>query len=213
MRVATVTAIPDKERTMATACYARISTAGQNLDGQIAELERWLAGHGITDVVWFIDKATGDNLRRPEFEKLQAAVFAGEITCIIVYKLDRISRSLADGINTLVNWIKAGIRVVSTSQQLDFAGATGQLVAAVLFAVAQMEQETRRERQRAGIEAVKADPTKAAAKYAGRKPGALKRGVKPARAVQLRDKGLTYGEIATAMGISESSVRRYLGKV
>ena len=186
-----------------TAIYIRISTTDQNEASQKREIKRWLKGNGFNEVVWFTDKATGDNLDRPGFEKLQAAVFAGEIDTIVVYKLDRLSRSLRDGINTLIGWIEKGIRVVSVTQQLDFSGVSGQLVASVLFAVAQMEQETRRERQQAGISAAQE-----AGKYLGRRVGTTKG--KPARAVQLRGRGLSDGEIATSMGVSRRTVQRYL---
>lgn len=188
---------------MATAIYLRISTTDQTEASQKREIKRWLKGNGVRDVVWFTDQSTGDNLDRPGFEALQAAVFNGEVDAVVVYKLDRLSRSLKDGINTLVGWIEGGIRVVSVTQQLDFSGATGQLVASVLFAVAQMEQETRRERQQAGIAVAQE-----AGKYQGRKAGTTK--AKPARAVQLRSKGLSDGEIAEAMGVSRRTVQRYL---
>lgn len=190
------------------ACYVRVSTVGQNQAGQKREIQRWLDGNGIdaSSVVWFIDKASGDNLTRPAFEKLQAAVFAGEVKTIIVWKLDRLSRSLKDGINTLSGWLEKGIRVVSVTQQLDYSGATGQLVASVLFAVAAMEQETRRERQAAGIDAARERGV-----YIGRKAGTTKG--KPARAIRLREKGLNDSEIATAMGVSRRTVQRYLNQV
>ena len=88
------------------------------------------------------------------------------------------------------------------------AAMTASAIATVLFAVAEMEQETRRERQAAGIAVAKEKGV-----YTGRKAGAVKKGVKPARAKQLRKQGLTYGEIAEAMGISQSTVRRYLGVI
>ena len=93
--------------------------------------------------------------------------------------------------------------MVSVTQQLDFNGATGQLVASVLFAVAQMEQETRRERQAAGIAAARE-----AGVYIGRREGTTK--AKPTRAAQLRERGLNDSEIATAMGVSRRTVQRYL---
>ena len=157
--------------------YIRVSTVGQNLEGQRAEVERWLMGKGIDEktVRWFIDKKTGDDLQRPAFEEMQAAVFNGEISTIVVYKLDRLSRKLVEGLNTLASWCEAGIRVVSTSQQLDFNGATGRLIAAVLFAVSEMEQETRKERQAIGIREAKRKGV-----YKGRKAGTLK--ASPARA-------------------------------
>ena len=187
------------------AAYVRVSTVGQNESGQRAEICKWLDGHGIEagSVRWFIDKKTGDNLDRPEFKRLQSAVFSGEVGTICVYKLDRISRSLQDGINTLCDWLSRGVRLVATSQQLDFSGVTGKLIASVLFAVAEMETETRRERQRAGIEVAKRE-----GRYRGRKPGTLKHD--PRRALQLREKGLGTAEIATALGINRVTVLRYL---
>ena len=161
-------------------------------------------GHGITDVRWYLDKGkTGDNLNRPAFEQLQADIFDGIIKTVVVFKLDRLSRSLQDGINTLCGWLDNGIRLVSVSQAHDFKGGTGKLIASVLFSIAEMEQETRRERQAAGIAAAKADGV-----YFGRKVGTFKG--KPKRAGQLRERGLNDDEIANALGISRRTVQRYL---
>ena len=189
-----------------TAVYIRVSTTSQNEAGQRLELERWLKGHNITDAVFYVDKSTGNNLDREAFKGLQKDVFNGDVKTIVVYKLDRLSRSLSDGIATLTDWIEKGVRVVSITQQLDFAGPTGKLVASVLFAVAEMEQETRKERQAAGIEAAKERKV-----YKGRKEGTTK--AKPKRATELRAKGMTYNEIANAMNVSQQTVRRYLGVV
>ena len=61
------------------AVYIRVSTTGQNVAGQKRDILRWLDGNGVdaASVQWFIDKSSGDNLERPAFEDLQAAVFAG----------------------------------------------------------------------------------------------------------------------------------------
>ncbi len=126
------------------ACYVRVSTVGQNEAGQHAEIERWLSGNGIdpSSVRWFVDKGrSGDNLARPAFEQLQAAVFAGQIGTIVTYKLDRLSRSsvMHQRVKRLVY---KGLRVVSVTQQIDFNGAVGKMLAAVLLGIAEMEQET-----------------------------------------------------------------------
>ena len=78
------------------------------------------------------------------------------------------------------------------------------MIAGLLFGISEMEQETRRERQQAGIAAAKDRGV-----YKGRKAGSTK--AKPARARQLADRGLSHGEIAEAMGVSKRTVIRYLG--
>ncbi|NLS94435.1 MAG: recombinase family protein [Planctomycetaceae bacterium] len=190
---------------MKTVVYIRVSTVGQNEAGQRTEIERWLIGNGIdpVSVAWFIDRETGDNLDRPDFGRLQAAVFAGEVKTVVVWKLDRLSRSLRDGIDTLCDWLSRGVRLVSVTQQLDFAGPAGKMIAAVLFAVAEMEQQTRRERQAAGIAVAKTQ-----GKYKGRKQGTTKKD--PSRAGALRQQGLKDSEIAQALGVTRRTVQRYL---
>lgn len=188
--------------------YVRVSTVGQNEAGQRAEIDHWLTGNGIAaaGVRWFVDKGkSGDNLKRPAFERLQAAVFAGEVGTIVTYKLDRLSRSLRDGINVLCEWCDKGLRVVSVTQQIDFNGTIGKMLAAVLLGIGQMEQETRRERQAAGIAVAKK-----AGKYRGRKPGTTK--ATPERAWSLRNKGLNVEEIAKSLGVSRNTVFVYLRK-
>src|SRR5262249_35552890 len=189
------------------ACYVRVSTVGQNEAGQRAEVERWLTGNGIdpnSAVRWFVDKGrSGDSLKRPAFEQLQEAVFAGEVGTVVVWKLDRLSRNLRDGINVLHDWCDKGLRVVSVTQQIDFNGTVGKMIAAVLLGIAEMEQQTRRERQAVGIAVAKK-----AGKYKGRQVGTTK--ALPERARQLRDKGLSAEEIAKSLGVSRNTAFRYL---
>lgn len=187
------------------AVYVRVSTCSQNEAGQCESIESWLRGSGLPPerVIWFTDKETGDTMKRPGFERLQEAIFLGEVGTVVVFKLDRLSRKLSDGVKTLCDWCERGIRVVSVTQQLDFNGTVGRLVASVLFAVAEMEQEARRERQAVGIAVAKK-----AGKYKGRKPGTTKASVKRAR--ELRGRGLSLAEIGRSLGVSKMAVCRYL---
>jgi DNA invertase Pin-like site-specific DNA recombinase len=129
------------------AVYIRVSTAGQNEAGQRNAIQRWLDGHRISDVVWFVDKASAKTLDRPKFQKLQSAIFHGEVETVVVYKLDRISRTMKDGIQVLADWLERGIHLVAVSQEMDFSGVQGKVIAGLLFGLAEMENELRRERQ------------------------------------------------------------------
>ena len=187
------------------ACYLRVSSRTQKTDSQKAEVEQWLLrhGHDLASVQWFEDKESGKTLKRPAFDQLQAAIFAGAIKTVVVWKLDRLSRRLQDGINTLANWCERGVRVVSVTQQIDLHGALGSMLASVMFGLAEIELEYRRERQAAGIKVARARGV-----YQGRQCGSTK--AKPQRARALRERGLTVPEIAQSLGTSERTVFRYL---
>ncbi|MBD1821119.1 recombinase family protein [Cyanobacteria bacterium FACHB-DQ100] len=187
------------------ACYVRVSSRRQRTDSQRAEIEQWLARHGFDpgSVLWFEDKETGKTLKREAFEQLQAAIFEGRVKTVIVWKLDRISRCLKEGIATLANWCEREVRVVSVTQQIDLSGAVGSMIASVMFGLAEIELEYRRERQVAGIKVAKERGV-----YKGRQKGTTK--AKPQRARELRDRGLTAAEIANALNTSERTVFRYL---
>jgi DNA invertase Pin-like site-specific DNA recombinase len=98
----------------------------------------------------------GHTLRRPAFARLQRAIETGTITTVVVWKLDRLARRQQDGINLLAEWCARNIRVVAVTQQIDLSGPVGRMVASVLFGLAEIEWEYRRERQAAGIAVAKA---------------------------------------------------------
>src|SRR5439155_4463670 len=171
--------------------YIRVSSHSQKSDSQRAEIQRWLAAHGhaLDAVQWFEDKETGATLHRIALMRLQDAIFAGTVTMVVVWKLDRIARSMQEGINTLSRWCEFGVRVVSVTQQIDLSGTVGHLVAGVLFAIAEIELQHVKERQAIGIAVAKQRGI-----YKGRKLGATK--AKPQRARELRYKGMTLSDIA-----------------
>jgi DNA invertase Pin-like site-specific DNA recombinase len=185
--------------------YIRVSSHSQNSDSQYAEIRRWLTAHGhdLDTVQWFEDTETGSTLTRSGLIGLQEAIFAGTVKTVVVWKLDRIARSMREGINTLSRWCELGVRVVSVTQQIDLSGTVGHLVAGVLFAIAEIELQHVKERQAAGIALAKQRGV-----YKGRKPGATK--AKPQRARELRAKGMRLPEIAQALRVNKRTVSRYL---
>ena len=187
------------------ACYCRVSSRRQRTDSQKAEITQWLKRHSIpwSAVQWFEDIETGTTIRRPGFEGLQQAIFGEAVKTVVVWKLDRISRRQHEGIALLADWCERGVRVVVVTQQIDLSGAVGHLVASILFGLAEIETEYRRERQAAGIAVAKARGV-----YHGRQQGTTK--ARPTRARVFRAHGLTASEIAHALQVSERTVFRYL---
>lgn len=187
---------------MGVACYLRVSSFDQDESLQRGPVEAWCRGHGL-EPVWYVDYATGADLGRPEFERLQRDIFMGEVDTVVVWKLDRLSRSLVEGLRTIAQWCEKGIRLVSVTQQLDFSGAVGRMIAGIFFSVAEIELEVKRERMMAGIAIAKA-----AGKYKGRRPGSKKIPGGPDRVKELRRR-MTVPEVARILGCSEKTVQRY----
>ena len=189
------------------ACYCRVSTRHQKNDSQRAEIARWLeqASMDRSAIRWFEDQDSGTTFQRRAFEAMQQGIASGAIQTVVVWKLDRLSRRQREGINLLADWCERGVRVVAVTQHIDLNGAVGRMVASVMFGLAEIEMEYRRERQAAGIAVAKQRGA-----YAGRRIGTTK--AKPARAKALHQQGLTAAEIASALAISLRTVFRYLAQ-
>jgi DNA invertase Pin-like site-specific DNA recombinase len=187
------------------AAYIRVSTRDQSTLGQRAELEKWLTGNGIQAeaVNWYVDQESGTTLQRPEFERLQTAIFNGRVKTIVLWKLDRLSRNLRDGVNVLADWADRGLKIVVVTQQLELSGVLGRTIAALLLGLAEIEYGNIRERQRAGIDAAKARGV-----YKGR-PAKLNNS-KIARARLLKTRGFSARETAEALSVSRRTILRYL---
>lgn len=190
---------------MTIAAYVRVSTKGQKHDAQEAEIGKWLEGNGVDagQVEWYRDKETGKTLDRPDFNRLQADIFAGQVKTVVVWRLDRLARRLREGVNLLADWCDRGLKIVVVTQQIEMTGPIGRLLAAVMLGLAEIELQAIKERQAAGIERAKAKGV-----YKGRKAGTTK--AKPERARQLRQQGLKVPEIAQALGVTVVTVYRYL---
>ncbi|MGH7238611.1 MAG: recombinase family protein [Candidatus Saccharimonadales bacterium] len=189
---------------MSTAFYIRVSSPkGQKTDSQRAELDAWRKRQGIKAVQWFEDRDSATNLQREAFQQLQTAIFRGEVTTVVVWKLDRLARSLKEGVNILADWCKRDVRVVSITQQIDLSGTVGHLIASLLFGVAEIELQHAKERQSIGIALARKRGV-----YTGRQAGTTK--ATPKRAQALKQQGLTIPEISNALGVSQRTVFNYL---
>lgn len=135
--------------------YARVSTTDQNLDAQIKALTEAGAGN------IYKDKATGKNTERKGLQALLEIIEAGDT--LIVTKLDRLARSLKDGIQLVDELTKKGIKLHVLNLGYFDDTATSKLLRNLLLSVAEWEREMILERQKEGIAVAKAN-----GKYKGR---------------------------------------------
>jgi DNA invertase Pin-like site-specific DNA recombinase len=190
-----------------TGVYIRVSSPkGQKTDSQRSELEAWLKRHRHKAAQWFEDHESGATIHRVAFQHLQAAIFAGKIDTVVVWKLDRLARNLKEGVNVLADWCQRGVRVIAITQQIDLSGPVGHLIASLLFGIAEIELQHAKERQAIGISLARKRGV-----YTGRKSGTTK--AAPSRARALKKQGLTIAETAKALGIKERTVYHYLSCV
>ncbi len=194
------------------AIYMRVSkTRGQEFASQEPDLKRWAENAPGPDeeVRWYRDRFTGKSMERPGFEKLLRAVEAGEISTLVVWRLDRLGRT-AKGLTALFDDLHGRkVNLVSIRDGLDLSTPAGRLMANVLGSVAAYETEVRAERIAAGQEAARA----AGKRWGGSKPGRrLKVTVEQEQAIlRMNAEGAGVTTIARATGLSRPTIYRVLG--
>ncbi len=130
---------------MARIAYLRVSTTHQNTDRQ-----QYAMPEDIDRT--FIDKASGKDTDRPEFQKMLEYVREGDV--VYFESFSRISRSLSDLLRTLDYFSEKGVAFVSLKEQIDTSGATGKLIISVLGAISAYEREINAERREYGYRKV-----------------------------------------------------------
>jgi DNA invertase Pin-like site-specific DNA recombinase len=187
------------------AIYARVSTDQQSVDMQLVELRDYVERAGWKIFREFTDEGfTGKNTSRPAFKEMMDLAKQRNFDVLLVWKLDRLSRSLKDLINTLDELGHLGIDFISFDNKIDTSTPTGKLVFQIIGAVAEFERDIISERVRAGLRNAKRN-----GKRLGRPP------LKPMiieKARKLRVEGLSYRKIGKKLGISEGAVRMGLKK-
>jgi len=98
---------------------------------------------------------TGGNMERPALKRLMADIDAGRVDCVVVYKVDRLSRSLLDFTQIMEALEKRGVSFVSVTQQFNTTSSMGRLTLNILLSFAQFEREIISERTRDKIAAAR----------------------------------------------------------
>jgi DNA invertase Pin-like site-specific DNA recombinase len=178
--------------------YARVSTEDQTLNLQLDALQ----AVGCQQI--FRDTASGAKAERPGLTRALEHVRNGDV--LVVWRLDRLGRSLASLIDLMTQLDSRGIGFKSLTEQIDTTTSGGKLIFHIFGALAEFERNLIRERTNAGL---------AAARARGRKGGRPKR-LDTDRKVQMArqlhaDPTNSIQEICRTLGVSRATLYRYLG--
>jgi len=176
--------------------YARVSTQEQDLSLQLDALQ----AAGCDKV--YTEKASGAQRDRPQ---LQAAIdyMRGKDT-LVVWKLDRLARSLKQLIETVEELGERGIGLRSLTESLDTTTSGGTLVFHLFAALAEFERSMIRERTRSGLQAARRR-----GRLGGRPPALTSQDLAAAKAL-LGDPEITVEQVAKRLGVAPSTLYRHL---
>ncbi len=202
--------------TLKVAIYARVSsperkTKGptssdprQNPEVQLVPLRELCQRKGWGIVGEYVDRESGRKGKvRPEFNRMLEDAQLATFQILLVWKLDRLSRSMVDFSNTLQELHKQDIRFISATQSIDTdkSDPASRLLINVMAAFAEFESELISERVKAGI---------AARKARGLPVGKQRRVMDGEKLMKLKETGASIRQIARIMGQKRSTVGRRL---
>lgn len=174
--------------------YARVSTDDQILDLQLDAL----TAHGVEII--YREQASGKSTARPELENCLKALRDGDT--LVVWRLDRLGRNLADLVQT-VNALEArGVGFTSLTESIDTHSPTGKLVFHLFASLAEFERNLIRERTLAGLKAARAR-----GRNGGRPKKLTEKEIAMVRAL-MANRENSVGDIAKQFGVDRSTVYR-----
>jgi putative DNA-invertase from lambdoid prophage Rac len=190
------------------ALYARVSTADQKTNTAQLEALREYAGKRGWDVALEVAEVGSGAKVRKKREALLEAIRRRQVDAVLVYKLDRWGRSLADLVTTLQELTDLGVAFVSLSDAIDMTTPSGRAFAGMLSVFASFERDLIVDRVRGGLERAR----KAGVKFG--RPAPTAEGwpaQQQAQEIQkLAASGISKRGIATQLGLHRTSVRRVL---
>ncbi|NJR47023.1 MAG: recombinase family protein [Hyellaceae cyanobacterium CSU_1_1] len=178
--------------------YARVSTKDQNLDLQLDALRL----HGCEK--FFTDTVSGAKVARPGLDEILKEARAKDV--IVIWKLDRLGRSLKHLVDLVAELNQRNIGLRSLNDPIDTTTAQGRLVFNIFASLAEFEREIIRERTNAGLAAARAR-----GRVGGRKPGLDEDAQRKARiAASYYEEGMPVNQIAQDLDISKATLYKYL---
>jgi len=189
------------------ALYLRVSSRKQDHRSQEPDLKRWVQAQE-EPVAWYRDKTTGRNMDRAAWNRLERAVREGQVSTVVVWRLDRLGRTCA-GLTMLFEELRQRkVNLISLRDSINLATPSGRLLAQVLASVAEYENEVRGERVRAGQAVARANGKTWGGSKKGRRLSVTREQVATIR--RLRKDGEGISAIARATGLSRPTIYRLL---
>lgn len=178
--------------------YARVSTADQDPRAQVAELQ----AAGCDPI--YVEHASGATMERSQWSECNRGLGRGDI--LVVVRIDRLGRSLADLVTLLTDLNARGIQFRSLAEGIDTSTALGRMTYQLAATFAEYERTLISERTRAGL-----DAARAAGQRIGRPPALTEEQKVSAR--QLCAQGHSVAAAARVLGVSRATIRRAIAEV
>lgn len=183
---------------MKAAIYARVSTGDQNCEMQLRDLRAMAEHRGFEIASEYIDNGvSGSKASRPELDRMLKDARKHRFSILLVWRLDRLGRSLVNLITLLEQLQGCGVCLASYSENLDFSTPTGRLMFQLVSAFAEFERASIVERVKAGI---------ANARAKGVRLGRPSNRVTAEQIAAKLAEGKNHAAVAAELGISRSSV-------
>lgn len=180
---------------MRVALYARVSTSNgqQDPEVQLRELREYVGRREMQVILEYVDSGvSGSRESRPALDRLMSDARRRKFEAVLVWKIDRLGRSLKHLVVTLADLSALGVAFISLRDNLDLSTPSGRLMFQLIGAMAEFERALIQERVRAGLRYAKAK---------GKRLGRPGRVVDGAALLGMRSSGKTWPEIAKETGI------------
>jgi len=187
--------------------YTRTSTAEQNSAMQLDEIRSYCAARGWENVKEYSDVVSGASVSRPALDRMLADVQVGRVNCVLVWKYDRMSRSLIHLIQTIDMLATFNCNFISIKENFDTTTAVGRCMVMMIGTFAEFERSTIRSRVKAGIDNAKKNGTKTGNRI-GRPRCVFDRKL----AEEMQRNGVSIRAIAENLKVSQTIVWRELKK-
>ena len=137
---------------MKVAIYVRVSKEDQHPENQILELEDFAKDRNYDVYHIYVDRISGSKDSRPALNELMLDARNKNFTAVVVWKLDRLGRSLQHLIQIIQEWNHLGIQFICKTQDIDTTKPSGKLIFHIFGAIAEFEREIIKERILLGLE-------------------------------------------------------------